>query len=921
VTTQTTPPLTPTALRCGYLVNPLGVAPGRVRFTWLLEGTGHDRGQRAYQILVASAEAADTAGPVWNSGRVGSAQSADIEYAGPKLDAGRRYTWKVRVWDERQTASFWSEPAWFEVELDQDRDWHASWIGIGRVRPAFRPPTGPGPVDQVARALLPVPYLRREFHVAGPVARARLYVTARGLYEARLNGSRIGDAVLAPGWTDYGQRIQYQTYDVTGLLHPGRNALGALLADGWYCGFIGFDAKRPAAVYGVAPELLAQLVIRLADGTEQTVVTDGEWRAAFGAIRRADLLMGERHDQALEHDGWDAAGFDDDAWSPVRCRERDAARLVADPGPPIRVTEEIAAKGISTDRDGRLIADFGQNLVGWVRARVGASAPAEARASAPPGARARIQIRHGEALAADGSLYTENLRTARPVDEYLTTGGAAGGAQVLEPRFTLHGFRYAEITGYPGEPGPGDLTARVVHSDIAGAGAFKSSEKWLNQLAENIDWGLRGNFISVPTDCPQRDERIGWLGDAQVFARTACYNRDVAAFFNKWLDDVADAQLPNGAFSDIAPTLSLDWAGAPGWGDAGVIVPWTLYRMYGDRSSLRRHFASMTAWMEFLERGNPDYVRRRDLGNSYNDWLAPGDDETPPELVGTAYWAYDAALMAEIADAIGRTGQAAGYRALASKIRSAFADSFVKPDGRVASGTQTAYALALHMQLLPEDLREAAARHLVQAVAAADWHLTTGFVGVGYLLPALCAHGHTDVAFRLLEQDGLPSWRYMVDHGATTIWERWDGWTTEHGFQSPLMNSLNHYALGSVGEWLYRFVLGIELAPGAAGFDRLVIRPHPGGRLSHAAGCYRSVRGPIESGWERSGGRFTLNVSLPPNVTASVRVPSRAAGEVRDGAGRPPAAIAGFPGAPGVGEAVFEVGSGRHEFSGPAPGD
>jgi alpha-L-rhamnosidase len=564
----------------------------------------------------------------------------------------------------------------------------------------------------------------------------------------------------------------------------------------------------------------------------------------------------------------------------------------------------MAARNITRDAAGRHIADFGQNLVGWVRTSITGS---EANS---------VRIRHGEALAADGSLYTDNLRTARQTDEFLTSG--SDGPQVLEPRFTLHGFRYAEISGYPGEPTPADVAAAVVHSDIPATGSFECSQGWLNRLFANIDWGQRGNFISVPTDCPQRDERIGWLGDAQIFARTACYNRDVAAFFGKWLDDVADAQLPSGAFSDVAPILSLDWAGAPAWGDAGVIVPWTLYQMYGDHGSLQRHFARMTAWMDFLERGNPDYVRSRSLGNSYNDWLAPGEDLTPPELLATAYWAYDAALMAEIAEVIGRPGDAAGYRALWSKIRSAFGDAFVAADGRVTTGTQTAYALALHMQLLPEELREPAAGHLVAAIAAADWHLTTGFVGVGYLLPVLCANGQTSVAYRLLEQDGLPSWRYMVEHGATTVWERWDGWTDERGFQSAWMNSLNHYSLGSVGEWLYRFVLGIELAPGAAGFDRLVLRPHPGGALSYAGGSYHSVRGTISSRWERSGGRFALRVEVPPNVTASVRVPSSAAGEVRDASGAGPAGIADFPGASGVQEAVFEVGSGTHSFSGPA---
>jgi alpha-L-rhamnosidase len=900
----TTPPLTPTGLRCGYRVNPLGVAPDHLRLTWLLEGAGRDRGQRAYQVLVAPDEARLAAGTdlCWDSGRVDSPGSADVPYAGSPLARGGRYAWKVRVWDERQVTSFWSTPASFEVELDPVTGWRASWIGRGRLRSSFKPPSGPGLADQVARAMVPVPYLRRAFLVDRPVTSARLYVTARGLYEARLNGSRIGDAVLAPGWTDYRQRIPYQTYDATGLLHQGENVLGALLADGWYCGFIGFDAKRPGAIYGTAPELLAQLVIGFSDGSDQWVVTDGQWQASYGAIRHADLLMGESHDEALEPRGWDETGFDATGWTGVNCRERDATPLVADPGPPIVVAQDLAAQRITHDGAGRHIADFGQNLVGWLRTRV----------NGPAGS--LVRIRHGEALAADGSLYTDNLRTARQTDEFLTSQSG----QVVEPRFTLHGFRYAELAGYPGEPDPADVTAVVAHSDIAATGSFECSQEWLNRLFASIDWGQRGNFISVPTDCPQRDERIGWLGDAQIFARTACYNRDVAAFFGKWLDDVADAQLPSGAFSDVAPRLSLDWAGAPAWGDAGVIIPWTLYRMYADSGSLHRHFARMTAWMDFLERGNPDYVRGRELGNSYNDWLAPGEDLTPPELLATAYWAYDAALMADIAEVIGRPGDAAGYRALWSKIRAAFGDAFVAADGRVASGTQTAYALALHMQLLPDELREQAAGHLVAAIAAADWHLTTGFAGTGYLLPVLCGNGRSSVAYRLLEQDGLPSWRYMVDHGATTIWERWDGWTAEHGFQSAWMNSLNHYSLGSVGEWLYRFVLGIELAPGAAGFDRLVLRPHPGGQLSHAAGCYRSVRGTISSRWERSGGAFTLRVELPPNVTASVRVPSSAAAEVRDAGGSGPAAIADFPGAPGAQEAVFEVGSGAHEFHGPA---
>jgi alpha-L-rhamnosidase len=896
-------PLTPAGLRCAHLDNPLGVAPDRVQLSWQLEGTGHDRRQTAYQVLVTAVDrhGDDGQDTVWDSGRVEEATSAGIAYAGRPLARGRRYNWRVRAWDENQSVSEWSEPAWFEVELDPHQDWQASWIGLDGRRNA-RPPTGPGPGDPVARRLTPAPYLRHAFTPGQPVVSARLFVTALGLYEARLNGYRIGDAVLTPGWTDYNQRILYQTYDVTGLLREGENVLGALIADGWYSGYAGFDAKRAGAHYGTAPELLAQLTLWFADGTQQRIVTDGQWRARSAAIRHADLLMGERHDLTLEPHGWDTPGFDASGWEEVRCRPRDRRPLAADPGPPIRVTEQVAPVSIGRDPAGRHIVDFGQNLPGWLK--IGIDGPAGTR----------VRIRHGEELAADGGLYTENLRTARQTDEVIVPAGP----QVFEPRFTVHGFRYAEITGYPGEPEPADVTARVAHSEIAATGSFESSQPWLNRLFANIDWGQRGNFISVPTDCPQRDERLGWLGDAQIFARTAAYNRDVAAFFTKWLDDVADAQLPSGAFSDIAPTLNMNNAGAPAWGDAGVIIPWVLYLMYGDRGILHRHLASMTAWMDFLERGNPGYLRTRELGNSYNDWLSPGDDRTPPDLLATAYWAYDAALMADITEALGRPAEAAGYRALWSKIRSAFTDAFVSSDGRIASGTQTAYALGLHMQLIPEDLRDVAAGHLVEAIASEGWRLTTGFVGVGYLLPVLSTHGYSSVAYRLLEQDALPSWRYMVDQGATTIWERWDGWSKERGFQSPLMNSLNHYALGAVGEWLYRFLLGIEPAPEGAGFSRLILRPHPGGSLTWARGSYRSVRGAIASEWRLDQDSFNLRISLPPNVTASVRVPSADAGKVRDGAGRPPAAIAAFPGAAGIQEAVFEVGSGTHEFTGPA---
>ena len=782
-------------------------------------------------------------------------------------------TGRCRVWDETGTEGPWGESTWFETGLDAATGWReCSWIGLGPADSLSGPAAGARPLDAVGLGMKPAPYLRRPFILDKEVRSARLYVTALGIYQVSINGCEVSDTVLAPGWTDYTKRLLYQTYDVTDLLRIGENVIGAIVADGWACSFYGFDAKRRGAHYAGAPELLAQLVVSLADGTEHRVVSSGDWRSSTGAVAYADLLMGEGRDPLREPEGWDRPGYDATTWRPVSWRGRGEAQLVADPGPPIRVVEEVPARSVARAPGGELVVDFGQNLAGWARLKV----------DGPPGA--IIHVRHGEVLDDDGNLYVDNLRTARQTDQYVTSGGP----EVLAPRFTFHGFRYVGISGLPGGLAAGDVTACVVHSDTPTTGSFECSSGEVNRLFANIDWGQRGNFISVPTDCPQRDERLGWLGDAQIFVRTAAYNRDVASFFSKWLDDVADAQLPSGAFTDFAPSLGYLWAAAPAWGDAGVIVPWTLYKMYGDTGVLERNFPAMAAWMRFLVATNPGRLRIDQLGNNYGDWLAPKGDFTPRELLATAYWAYDAQLMAEVARALDRPHEAAGYDDLAAEVREAFTKAYVGPEGRLASETQTAYVLALQMRLVPDDLRPLAAAHLVDAIAREDWHLTTGFVGVGYLLPVLSSNGYSEVAYRVLEQRSFPSWNYTIDRGATTIWERWDGYTDEDGFQTPRMNSFNHYSLGSVGEWLYRFVLGIDLAPGAAGFDRLVIRPHPGGSLTYARGSFRSVRGEISTAWERDGARFSLHVEIPPNVLASVRVPSARPLEVVDGNGAGP---------------------------------
>jgi alpha-L-rhamnosidase len=547
---------------------------------------------------------------------------------------------------------------------------------------------------------------------------------------------------------------------------------------------------------------------------------------------------------------------------------------------------------------------MGQNMVGWARLKVRGEAGTT------------VRMRFAEALNPDGTIYTENLRSARQTDTYVMGGG---GEEVYEPRFTSHGFHYVEVTGYPGEPPLDAVVGRVVHSATPPSGSFECSSPMVNRLQSNIVWGQRGNFLSIPTDCPQRDERLGWTGDAQIFVRTASLNMDVAAFFAKWMDDVQDAQSPEGAFTDVVPLLEgsgvIDLSrGAPAWGDAGVIVPWTIYKTYGDTRIIEKHYDAMTRWMSYLREANPDLLRRNKLGNNYGDWLSPEGDATPKDLLATAYWAHDANLMAEMSRTIGR--DAAGYEELFEGVKEAFNRAYVDPDGKIKGDTQTGYVVALHMGLLPEELRARAAEHLVRTVEEKDWHLSTGFVGVGYLCPVLTEAGYPEVAYRLLNNETYPSWGYTIKNGATTIWERWDGWTEEHGFQSPNMNSFNHYSLGSVGEWLYRYVAGIDLDPRGAGYDRIVIRPRPGGGLAHASAGYDSVRGGIESAWELSDGEFRLRVTIPPNTRATVHVPAADGTEVSEGGG-PVEEAEGVELLRGDGEeAVLSVGSGRYEFVG-----
>ncbi|WP_327121491.1 glycoside hydrolase family 78 protein [Streptomyces sp. NBC_01341] len=772
---------------------------------------------------------------------------------------------------------------WRATDKQPSDDWHGgTYDDSGWPAAKALARWGSGPWGKVAVAYSPATQLRREFRMGRKrVARARLYSTALGLYEVSLNGRTVGEDRLAPGWTDYDKRVQYQTHDVTGLLEPGGNALGITLAAGWYAGNIAWFGPHQ---YGEQPAALAQLEVTFTDGTTERVVTDTDWRAASGPVTAADLMAGEEYDARLETDGWTRAGFDASGWLAAGRVDGVTAALVAEVDGACRVERELTVREITEPKPGVFVFDLGQNMVGTARLSV----------SGPAGT--TVRLRHAEVLNPDGTIYTTNLRTARATDTYTLKGR---GRETYEPRFTFHGFRYVEVTGYPGTPGRDAVVGRVIHTSAPFTMDFTTDVPMLNQLHSNITWGQRGNFLSIPTDTPARDERLGWTGDINVFAPTAAYTMESARFLTKWLYDLRDAQTSDGAFTHVAPDLPNVGNGAAGWGDAGVTVPWALYQAYGDVRVLEQSWASMVKWLGYLEAHSTGLLRPAD---GFGDWLNI-EDETPKDVIATAYFAHSADLVSRMAEVLGK--DPAPYRTLFGRVRDAFRTAYVSAGGRVKGDTQTAYVLALSMDLLAAGDRAPAADRLVALIEAKDWHLSTGFLGTPRLLPVLTDTGHTDVAYKLLLQRTFPSWGYQIDRGATTMWERWDSIRPDGSFQDAGMNSFNHYAYGSVGEWMYANIAGI--APGAPGFRKVLVRPRPGGGVKQAEGRFDSRYGPVTTRWKKDAKGFALRVVLPPNTTAEVWVP----GGDRRSAGSGPAVFLKQD----DGCAVFSVGSGTHAFT------
>lgn len=835
-------------LVCEYLVNPVGIDVEQPRLSWKINSERPDYMQTAYEIKAATSvdDLNKKNSLLWTSGKVNSTQSVNVVYEGPAPESMQRVYWQVRIWGNDSKPSAWSEPAYWETGILEPGQWTAAWITMNSE-----------PEKEGSR---PCHYYRSTFSTSKKIKSARLYATSLGLYELYLNGKKVGDQLFTPGWTSYKNRLQYQTYDITGMLQKD-NAIGAVLGDGWYRGNIGWQGQQN--YYGENLALLAQVVVNYTDGSSETFATSPNWKVTNGPILESDIYNGEIYDARLEMTGWTNTGFNDSKWQDVKILDHTKEILIAPQGVPVRAVEEIKPVKLITTPKGETVLDMGQNMVGWVRMKV------EGNKSDT------VQLKYAEVLDKEGNFYTDNLRSAKVTDTYILNGD---GMEVYEPTFTFHGFRYVQLVNFPGEPGLDDITGVVIYSDMKPTGTFTCSDSLINQLQRNIQWGQKGNFLDVPTDCPQRDERLGWTGDAQVFSPTAAFNFDVAAFYTKWMKDLMADQLEDGKVPHVIPDVLKGGGGSAAWADAALIVPYTNYLAYGDRRILEVQYPSMKKWVGYMKsRAGDDHLWTGDF--HFGDWLAfattrsdyPGAT-TEKDLIATAYYAYSSRLLSKIAGIIGENEDARSYAKLADEIKKAFINEFVTPAGRLVSHTQTAYSLAIAFDLLPENLVPKAAEYLAEDVKKMG-HLTTGFVGTPLLCNTLSSQGYGDVAFMLLNRKEYPSWLYPVTQGATTIWERWDGQKPDGTFQDVGMNSFNHYAYGAIGEWLYNHVAGIQIDEENPGYKHFILAPNPGGGLTFARATYDSMYGFILSHWKLNENQMEYEIEIPENTTATVTLP------------------------------------------------
>ena len=869
-------------LRCDYLHNPLGIDNLRPRLSWKLQSSEQGKRQSAYQITVVCGQH-----NVWDSGKVTSSQSIHVPYDGQLLRSRQRYIWRVRVWDELDVATNWSEEAWWEMGLLTPAEWEGNWI---EPTPDFDP-----------ERFNPAPYLRQSFDLAKKtIVSARVYATAHGIYDLFINGQRVGDQLFAPGWTSYHKRLQYQVYDVTGELQGGENIVGAILADGWWRGEVGPQAIRNA--WGNTLGLLLQLMVTYEDGTVQTVASDDSWRWTTGPYLEADMMEGEIYDARLEMPGWNRPGYDAASWQRVRTVSYPLDNLIAESSPKIRQKETFRPTQLITTPTGQRVIDFGQNFAGIARLTLRGIAGET------------ITLRHQEWLNQDGTFHVEKgdpvpgIGVKMPQQRNIYTF-KSNEAETYEPRFALAGFRYLLIEGYSGDIDLNQIEAVATYSDMPETGQFECSDPDITKLHQNVKWGQKSNFIDVPTDCPTR-ERGGWTGDAQVFARTGSTLMDTAAFFRKWLQDLAADQLESGKVPNMIPDfyqaagrshpIFNGTSGSAGWGDAAVIIPWELYQVFGDSSILEQQYESMVAWFSYVHslaqrlnwhrwlspvywlnnQKRQNYRSLWDTKFHFGEWLEPGI--TMPQMflglvqaftisrpvVASAYYKHICDLLAATAAVLNKPDDVARFLSQSERVKQAYGEEFIGADGKMRPDRQATYVRALQFNLVPDELRKLVVDRLVGKIRANGNHVGTGFLSTGFLCHVLTEHGLLNVAYDLLNQRTRPSWLYAIDMGATTIWE---GWDTVLPDGERGMGSHNHYSKGAVADWLYRVVAGIEI--GEPGYKHIIIRPQPGGGLTSARGSIESMYGEIISSWQIRDGVFDLNVTIPPNTTAEIHLP------------------------------------------------
>jgi alpha-L-rhamnosidase len=878
-----------TGLRTEYQVNPIGIDAIQPRFSWLIKANVRNIHQIAYEIRVGlTIDKLKSGGPLlWTTKKVLSDESNQVVYTGPALESGKRYYWTLRIWDNQNHITDWAPAAYWEPGLLKPADWKAFWVEPQTIADA--------------KADVPCPLIRKTFKLKKEVKSARLYITAHGLYQLEVNGQKPADWLFTPGWTSYNKHLQYQTYDLTRMLKKGENAIGVVLGNGWYRGDLGWSNERN--LYGNQLGVLAQLNVEYADGSKAMVVTDKTWKFSSSPILMSEIYHGEKYDARLEIPGWSSPSFSDKRWKSVLVKDFSKKNLAAQSGPHVRRMAELSPVRIFKAPNGDTLADMGQNMVGWVRFKVSGNRGQ------------KVTLRHAEVLDQAGNMYYDNLRVAKQTIEYFLKGGET---EVFEPHFTFQGFRYVKISGFTKMPANDDVTGVVIYSDMTPAGDFTCSDPMVNQLQHNIQWGQMGNFLDVPTDCPQRDERLGWTGDAQVFAPTACYNRDAATFYTKWLKDVAFDQMPDGRIPHVIPDILKD-GGSTGWADAAVIVPWTVYRQYGDKRLLENQYESMKAWINYMKtRSGSSFLWNN--GEHFGDWLAFASNRsdytgatTDKDLIATAYFAWSTKLVSRIAAVLNKPADATAFEDLYNKIRGAFQKEFVTPNGRLSSNTQTAYVIALTFGLVPESQRDSVAARFARDVKSFG-HITAGFIGSSLVNPVLSEFGYDDLAYMLLMRKEYPGYLYPITKGATTIWERWDGIKPDGTFQDAGMNSFNHYAYGAIGNWIYSQVAGIQEDPVIPAYKKIIIRPVPGGGLTWARAEHESMYGLVKSEWKIDKTDMILKVTIPTNTTAEIYIKTKDQKNVTE-SGKPVTAI------PEIrflrfdkGFAVFQVGSGSYEF-------